>query len=173
MAEFNIVNGVVTCGSYHTRERTKYTYSPTTGHCTGSYGETYGVCWGTRECDECKCGGDASKCDFYDYIRKEAKGLLEHEKLVKKEKRNNNQKKFVPQEEDMRKIDPTDALAMQDLSTFSIVENSLDSLGKEGKIFVIDKAKKLSYVMLLADGKAEWYKTGTQEDWEKYRGKQR
>lgn len=24
-----------------------------------------GVCWGTKECEPCKCGGDESKCDFY------------------------------------------------------------------------------------------------------------
>ena len=23
------------------------------------------VCWGTKECDECSCGGDRTKCDFY------------------------------------------------------------------------------------------------------------
>lgn len=27
-------------------------------------------CWGTRECDECNCGGDKSKCDFYPEKRK-------------------------------------------------------------------------------------------------------
>ena len=26
---------------------------------------TYGVCWGTKECDMCSCGGDRTKCDFY------------------------------------------------------------------------------------------------------------
>ena len=29
-------------------------------------------CSGTREQDPCKCGGDKTKCDFYDYIRKQA-----------------------------------------------------------------------------------------------------
>lgn len=28
-----------------------------------------GVCWGTKECEACSCGGDEAKCDFYDYVR--------------------------------------------------------------------------------------------------------
>lgn len=31
-----------------------------------------GVCWGTKECEACSCGGDESKCDFYDYVRERA-----------------------------------------------------------------------------------------------------
>lgn len=31
-----------------------------------------GVCWGTKECEACSCGGDESKCDFYDNVRKRA-----------------------------------------------------------------------------------------------------
>lgn len=30
-----------------------------------------GKCWGTKECEMCKCGGDRSKCDFYPTKRKE------------------------------------------------------------------------------------------------------
>lgn len=32
-----------------------------------------GKCSGTKECEECSCGGDKSKCDFYDYIREKAR----------------------------------------------------------------------------------------------------
>lgn len=32
-----------------------------------------GVCWGTKEMEPCSCGGDAAKCDFYDYVRERAK----------------------------------------------------------------------------------------------------
>lgn len=32
-----------------------------------------GVCWGTKECEACLCGGDEEKCDFYDYVRERAK----------------------------------------------------------------------------------------------------
>ena len=31
------------------------------------------VCLGTRECDECHCGGDESKCDFYEHKREAAR----------------------------------------------------------------------------------------------------
>ena len=31
-----------------------------------------GVCWGTKEREACSCGGDESKCDFYDDVRKRA-----------------------------------------------------------------------------------------------------
>ena len=30
-------------------------------------------CWGTRERDECSCGGDTEKCDFYPEKRKKSK----------------------------------------------------------------------------------------------------
>lgn len=30
-------------------------------------------CTGTRECDECSCGGDRTKCDFYPEVREKAK----------------------------------------------------------------------------------------------------
>ncbi len=33
---------------------------------------TYGVCYGTRECEECYCNGDESKCTFYPEKRKAA-----------------------------------------------------------------------------------------------------
>ena len=32
-----------------------------------------GVCFGSREVDYCSCGGDISKCDFYENVRKEAR----------------------------------------------------------------------------------------------------
>ena len=34
------------------------------------YNPIYARCNGTKEQDECKCGGDESKCDFYDYKRR-------------------------------------------------------------------------------------------------------
>lgn len=36
----------------------------------------YGICIGTKECDECSCGGDESKCDFYPEKRKESKKTM-------------------------------------------------------------------------------------------------
>ena len=32
-----------------------------------------GTCWGTRECEECTCDGDTTKCNFYPEKRKEKK----------------------------------------------------------------------------------------------------
>ena len=29
-------------------------------------------CWGTKERDECSCGGDRTKCDFYPEVREKA-----------------------------------------------------------------------------------------------------
>lgn len=62
------------CNSYHTRKRNKYLDPATVAHLTGKWPENngvieeeYGVCWGTKEQDECSCGGDKCKCDFYDY----------------------------------------------------------------------------------------------------------
>lgn len=31
-----------------------------------------GVCYGTKEKEECTCGGDRTKCNFYPEIKKEA-----------------------------------------------------------------------------------------------------
>lgn len=28
-----------------------------------------GICYGTRECEQCKCDGDRKKCDFYEEVR--------------------------------------------------------------------------------------------------------
>lgn len=56
------------CSCYEERKRCVYdypSYPPTF--------KTYGICLGTRECEECLCGGDESKCDFYPEKRKEAK----------------------------------------------------------------------------------------------------
>ena len=37
------------------------------------YDEIHRCCWGTREKEECRCGGDRSKCDFYEEVREDAK----------------------------------------------------------------------------------------------------
>lgn len=40
---------------------------------TTMWGDTIEECIGTKECDPCSCGGDRRKCDFYDYIRAQAR----------------------------------------------------------------------------------------------------
>ena len=32
-----------------------------------------GICLGTKEVDYCRCGGDRSKCDFYENVRQDAR----------------------------------------------------------------------------------------------------
>ncbi len=51
------------CKCYHTQMRY---------HLDTNVEEPVGYCYGTKECEECSCGGDMSKCDFYDYKRKQA-----------------------------------------------------------------------------------------------------
>ena len=60
------------CKCYHLRQTTRYTYHPLTGSPIAHDIEV-GVCWGTREADECNCGGDETKCDFYPNVREKAK----------------------------------------------------------------------------------------------------
>ena len=65
------------CDSYHLRPTIRYTYHPLTGQPIAHDVEV-GVCWGTKECDECSCGGDRAKCDFYPEVREKAKKELEN-----------------------------------------------------------------------------------------------
>ena len=52
------------CDCHHT---TTYT------RCDGLKALIKHECWGTKERDECSCGGDRTKCDFYPEIREKAK----------------------------------------------------------------------------------------------------
>lgn len=156
-------DGFVKCDSYHTKDVTRFTYDRYTGRCDGSYTKTVGVCWGTRECDECRCDGNKLDCTFYPENREEAKKQLEEYKQA-------NNKKYTPKEKDMRKIDPTNEEMMKDLSTFTTTEKPVNIGGNSGKVFVIDRAKKLSYLMLFESGGVTWYKTGSEDEWRKYRG---
>lgn len=56
------------CSCYHERE---VCYSS----CPPKF-RTYGICYGTRECEECNCGGDESKCTFYPEKRKKAEKTM-------------------------------------------------------------------------------------------------
>lgn len=59
------------CDCYHTQTKRRYTYNPITGDPIGHDVEV-GVCWGTKECEECSCGGNEIKCDFYPEVREKA-----------------------------------------------------------------------------------------------------
>lgn len=60
------------CDCYHTQTKRQYTYNPITGDPMG-HDVDIGVCWGTKECEECSCGGDETKCDFYPEVRQKAR----------------------------------------------------------------------------------------------------
>ena len=60
------------CDYYHTQVKTRYTYNQFTGSPIPHDIEV-GVCWGTKETDECNCGGDRTKCDFYPEVREKTK----------------------------------------------------------------------------------------------------
>ena len=48
-------------------------YAAAQGRYLSDYEDTYkGVCLGTKESDVCDCGGDKSKCNFYERVRAEA-----------------------------------------------------------------------------------------------------
>lgn len=40
-------------------------------------------CAGTKECETCSCGGNRAKCDFYDYVRDEAKAQQKKENKLR------------------------------------------------------------------------------------------
>ena len=59
------------CDCYHIESKRRHTYHPITGQPIG-HDDRVGVCWGTKEIDECSCGGDRAKCDFYPEVRERA-----------------------------------------------------------------------------------------------------
>lgn len=64
------------CDSYHIQKKRWYTHNPITGEYIG-HDIDVGVCWGTKETDECSCGGDRIQCDFYPEVRKKARKARE------------------------------------------------------------------------------------------------
>lgn len=69
------------CKSYHIESKRKYTYHPITGDPIRN-DITVGVCWGTKEIDECKCNGDRTQCDFYPEVREKARAETEIKKPI-------------------------------------------------------------------------------------------
>ena len=52
------------CEFYYTQEAIKQITNPLTGG-TMPHRYNVGVCWGRKDRDECSCGGNKDKCDFY------------------------------------------------------------------------------------------------------------
>lgn len=65
------------CNCYCVGIRPEPRYNQYTRDYVGSVDVKYEYCAGTKQQDECSCGGDRTKCDFYPEIR---------EKAVKEEK---------------------------------------------------------------------------------------
>lgn len=71
---------MTTCKGYHEATETKYltefeqgVYFAKTGKLISSVKVQVGYCWGTKNVEECHCGGDENKCDFYEHIRRKKK----------------------------------------------------------------------------------------------------
>ena len=56
------------CDCYETKSVRRYRYEPILLK-TLSKKVIIGICNGTRDCEECQCGGDRKKCDFYEEVR--------------------------------------------------------------------------------------------------------
>lgn len=67
MAERKGLKIMKKCECYHAKflSSSEYPFSP----------KVIAYCYGTKECEECSCGGDVSKCDFYPAKRKESKKM--------------------------------------------------------------------------------------------------
>ena len=67
------------CNCYRTRTERRY-FSDYDKGCAAAQGKLLpdyediceGICLGTKEVDYCMCGGDRSKCDFYENVRQTA-----------------------------------------------------------------------------------------------------
>ena len=68
------------CNCYRTRTERRY-FSDYDKGCAAAQGKLLpgyedicdGICSGTEEVDYCSCGGDRSKCDFYESVRQETR----------------------------------------------------------------------------------------------------
>ena len=58
------------CSCYHTTMKKEPRYNTITGQIDHYEDIEYGICWGTKECEMCSCGGNKKNCDFYEYKRK-------------------------------------------------------------------------------------------------------
>lgn len=67
---------MIKCDCYKTLK--KLCYSP---FCNQSYYQTVGICYGTKEREECHCDGYKTKCDFYPEVRDKAQFELEYKRV--------------------------------------------------------------------------------------------
>ena len=64
------------CSCYHTRNKIEYklkSHTPISELFNPTFHEEIkkevGVCFGTKECEECSCDGDRSRCNFYPEVK--------------------------------------------------------------------------------------------------------
>ena len=69
------------CDCYRVESKKKYVHHPITGQPIVR-NVTVGVCWGTKEIDECNCDGNRTKCDFYPEVREKAKKEITIENAI-------------------------------------------------------------------------------------------
>lgn len=69
------------CDCYHTQKKTRYTYNQFTGSPIPHDIEV-GICWGTKETEECSCSGDMTQCDFYPEVRKKGRENIKIEDAI-------------------------------------------------------------------------------------------
>lgn len=77
---------MVKCNSYHITEETRFLTEFEQGVRFAKTGKRItkekvkvAYCWGTKNCEECKCEGDRRKCDFYPENRK-SENVAKYEK---------------------------------------------------------------------------------------------
>ena len=69
------------CNCYYQRLYRDYAYD-ITGTKLAIFDKLVGECWGTKEREQCSCGGDPSKCDFYPEKRQQTeKGTFDKEEI--------------------------------------------------------------------------------------------
>lgn len=72
------------CNCYRTRTERRYFsdydkgYAAAQGRPLPDYEDICeGICLGTKEVDYCSCGGNRSRCDFYENVRQEARAEVQ------------------------------------------------------------------------------------------------
>lgn len=69
------------CKSYHLQPTLRYANCPLTGYPI-AHNVAVGVCWGTKERDQCNCGGDMTQCDFYPEVRAKGRESIKIEDAI-------------------------------------------------------------------------------------------
>lgn len=69
------------CDCYHVKPQAGFVYDQN-GRCIGQHVVDVEICLGTKEREECSCGGNRMKCDFYPEVRARAKSEVTIEDAI-------------------------------------------------------------------------------------------